>query len=330
MKMNKLWWRRVLSWRWIGPVVVVAIIAWAGPAKVWAMLARANLWLVVAALGMAVPLAVIKGIRWQMLLRTYQIDLPLGRSISMYAMGMTMAAVTPGHVGDFMKIFPLLQEGHAVARALACNVVDRLLDVAFVFLAGYAGMWYFSQSFSPQVRIVSLLAAVGLLAVVAAVARFHLVRKMAIRLVPAKYRSVIRDSWNDVVLGLFGHRFGRAVLLGLGTVVFWAGQFLAVFLCAKALALNVSFVYLSACVAIVTVASFVPITVAGAGTRDAIFIVLLSQTGVARQESVALSSLVLAVFAINCVTFYLMSLLSGSRSSAPARTGKPQAPPDGL
>ena len=38
----------------------------------------------------------------------------------------------------------------------------------------------------------------------------------------------------------------------------------------------------------------------GAGTRDAAFILLLGQMGIARQESLALSSLILAVFLVNC------------------------------
>ena len=62
-----------------------------------------------------------------------------------------------------------------------------------------------------------------------------------------------------------------------------------------------------------------PITVAGVGTRDAILVLLLGRIGISRQGSVALSSLVLAVFVANCVVFYLISAALGG-------PGAPQAP----
>ena len=56
-----------------------------------------------------------------------------------------------------------------------------------------------------------------------------------------------------------------------------------------------------------------PITVAGAGTRDAVFILLLGQVGIARQQSLAFSSLVLATYLVNCVVFYAISVILSVR-----------------
>ena len=104
----------------------------------------------------------------------------------------------------------------------------------------------------------------------------------------------------------------------LWTVVFWLVQFYAIYLCGLALALDISFVYLSACAAVGMVLSLLPITVAGVGTRDAVYILLLGQIGIARQQSLALSGLVLAVFLSNCVVFYIISAVLGGRGTTRA------------
>ena len=64
-----------------------------------------------------------------------------------------------------------------------------------------------------------------------------------------------------------------------------------------------------ACAAMAMVFSLLPITVAGVGTRDAAFILLLGQIGIAREESLALSSLILAVFLVNCGVLYIVSVV---------------------
>ena len=79
------------------------------------------------------------------------------------------------------------------------------------------------------------------------------------------------------------------------------------------LGLDISYIYLSACATVATGLSLLPITIAGVGTRDAVFIVLLGQIGIARQESLALSSLALAVFLVNCAIFYIISVVFENR-----------------
>jgi uncharacterized protein (TIRG00374 family) len=296
--------------RLIGPAVVVAAIYWAGPAKVWAVLSRADLKFVVAVIALAIPLAIIKGIRWRILLHNYDIGLTFRDSTSMYAMGMVLSAVTPGRVGDLVKIVLLIKKGFSAAKAIASNILDRLFDMVFVFLAGYGGMWYFSKSFASQLNIVNIIFLIVLvLGVVVAIKR-HLIKELALKLVPTQYHSAAIDSWNEIVNSLLRNRTRWILWLPLWTIVFWAVQFFALYLCAKALRIDVSFIYFSACAAVGMVLSLLPITVAGVGTRDATYILLLGQIGIAQQQSLALSTLVLAVFLANCVVFYAVSVIA--------------------
>jgi hypothetical protein len=68
---------------------------------------------------------------------------------------------------------------------------------------------------------------------------------------------------------------------------------------------------LSACVILVSLSSFLPVTVAGAGTRDALFLLLLAPLGVTHPEALALAGLNLILFLGNCVMFYAVSVAAG-------------------
>jgi len=307
MKFKRL--QKIVLWRLIGPAVVIAAIWWAGPAKVWVVLSKADLRFVAAAISLAVPFALIKGIRWQILLRNYDIELSFRDSTSMYATGMVLSAVTPGRVGDMVKIVMLIKKGCGIGKAIASNIFDRLFDVAFVLLVGYGGMWYFSQNFTSQLQIVNIIFVIVLVLLVVLALKRQLIKKLAIKLIPSQYRSAAIESWNEIISGLLKSRSRRIFWLILWTIVFWLVQFSAIYLCGLALEVDVSFIYLSACAAVAMLLSLLPITVAGIGTRDATFILLLGQIGITRQQSLALSSLVLSVFLANCAVFYLISVI---------------------
>ncbi len=288
---------------------MIAAIYWAGPAKVWAVLSKADLRFAAAAIALAIPMALIKGLRWEILLHGYDIDLGFRESTGMYATGMIFSAVTPGRVGDMVKIILLMKKGSSVGRAIACNILDRLYDVAFVVLAGYAGMWYFSGHFTSQLYIVNIIFLIAIALSFLFVLKRHLIKRLAIRLIPAQYRSAVRESWNEIIGSFWENQKTRILPLILLTIVFWFVQLFAIYLCGLAIGLDVSFVYLSACAVVATVLSLMPITVAGVGTRDAVFILVLGQIEIAREESLALSSVVLAVYLLNCVVFYLISVI---------------------
>jgi len=288
---------------------VIAALYWAGPAKVWAVLSKADIRFIAAAITLAIPMVLIKGIRWEILLRGYDINLGFRESTSMYATGMIFSAVTPGRIGDMVKIILLMKKGSSIGKAVACNVLDRLYDVAFVVLAGYAGMWYFSGQFTSQLHIVNIVFIVAIALLFLFMLKRHLFKRLAIRLIPAQYRSVVRDSWNEIIGAFWENQKTRILPLIGCTITFWFIQLSAIYLCGLGLGLDVSFIYLSACAVIATALSLTPITIAGIGTRDAVFILLLGQIGIAREESLALSSIALAVYLLNCVVFYLFSVI---------------------
>jgi uncharacterized protein (TIRG00374 family) len=203
--------RRLLSWRWIGPIVVVAALLYAGPRQVFDVLRRTNWLFVLAAAAIAFPQAGIRGVRWRSIVRLFGLKLSLKRSVGMYPMGMVLAAVTPGRLGEFGKIFSLRRLGCNLPVAATCNVFDRLADVAFMLLSGLVGMAFFAGRFASYTPYV----AAGLLVLVGAGALAIMHRRglgrLFARFVPEHMRDgfvrewdltlerVVRDGWPTAV-----------------------------------------------------------------------------------------------------------------------------------
>ncbi len=316
MKIDLSKFKKGWLWHLIGPVAVVVAVLLAGPTKVWTVVSEAKLNYIAAAVAMAVPLIILKAIRWKILLRCYDIKLGFAESASMYSMGMVLSAITPGRLGDLIKIVMLIKKGHSTAKAIASNIIDRLLDIPVVLLTGYFGMLYFSGHFASQLRIINIAGVIILAVLTTVVLKRHLVKKIAIKLVPAKYHDSAKESWYEIIGAFNRGNIVRTTQIVLWTFLFWGCQFYAIYLCAMAVGAEINLIYMCACAAVAMLLSLLPITVAGVGTRDVVYILLLSQVGITTQQSIAISGLVLAVFLSNCIIFYLTYALFANRGAA--------------
>ena len=298
------WW-----WHLIGPLAVIIAIVLAGPVKVWQVLANAKPGFIAAAAVMAIPIIIAKSLRWQLLLRSYSIKLGFAESTYMYSTAMVLSAVTPGKLGDMIKIVMLIKKGFSAAKAMASNVIDRCFDLAFVLLIGYFSMLFFSGKFTKQLHIINLIGLLLFGAWLLFIFKKHLLKKIFLKLIPAKYHAQAKQTWMEITDTFQKDKIVLLLGVVLWTLVHWFVYFFSIYLCSRAVNLEIPFIYMTGCAAVGTFLSLLPITVAGIGTRDGVYILLLAPLGIQTQQALALSAMVLAVFLLNCVIFYLISLL---------------------
>lgn len=299
--------RRFALWRLLGPCLLGVLLWRVGPARWWSQVRSADVLLFAAACAMAVPLALAKGWRWVHIVRAQGIELPLRQAIGIYSAGMLAGAVTPGKVGDLLKAYFLVERGADMGTSVAATVLDRLVDVGLVGLLALCGVVLLPGT--PASVLVGLVAAaaLGLAATAVVVWCPGLLERLLGRWQGAR--------WADRAIEEFGtfRRAFRAVgprwwpVVAVGTVAGWVPYYAAAWLCARALGLALSPVHLVAAVSVAAMLAMVPVTVAGAGTRDATFVVLLGTQGVSADAAVGLSTLVLATMVVNCGLFFLIS-----------------------
>ncbi|MFZ5829414.1 MAG: lysylphosphatidylglycerol synthase transmembrane domain-containing protein [Planctomycetota bacterium] len=282
-------------WRLAGPLLLGVMLWRVGPANIWSELRDADpLWFA-SACALSVPALAVKAYRWQTILRAAGHEVSLADCAGVYAAGSLAGAVTPGKVGDFAKAPLLASRGVPWKTGVAASLLDRALDATLLFVAGLGSLLMLPAlpGLPGQTILGASLAAGITLSVGVAVA--------IQRLFPRVFR-------------LSG--FGWWLVAGATTLGGLAPYFGSVYCCARALRLPLSLLDSTAGSAVAAVLSLLPVTVGGIGTRDAAFVTIFARRGVDAEHAIALSGLVLAWMAVNCVLFYAVARLCGHRQNS--------------
>jgi len=293
----------------LGPVILVLILLrLPRPVEVLALVSQSDVLLLLASLGINLLSIHIKVIRWQVLLRVRGIhyrtkDAWLALSSSLY-----LALLTPGRVGDLLRIQYLRHEKNApYAEGLASVVMDRLCDV--YVLVGFVAIAiaHYSGVVVGELRLVSwsvvALAAIGPLLL--------LVPGIAEKLGGALYRRVSGDPEGgdmNVFLAALRAQVGKALLVTLPLTV---GAFLVSFgqawLIALAMGLHISYFDIVCLTAVASLLSLLPISISGVGVREALFAVVFPSLGLSIEQGVSYGILMFVIVYLGAAGIGLIS-----------------------
>ncbi|MBS4095606.1 MAG: flippase-like domain-containing protein [Sulfuricella sp.] len=205
-----------------------------------------------------------------------------------------LAAVTPGRVGEVVKIGFLKGAGVPFSRSLIIVLVERGYDAFFLMVTGGIGIFYFSAFYYRSAYSWAVAAAIALGLVIPAF--FLLYRfvfpRMAKKLGPLMRRwvpAIVADHWSEIRVefpSMFSRIFGVMTAYSLILVVVNIGQ---VYFLAKAFGMDIGFFYIGFAYAVATVVTLLPISVSGLGTREACYIFLLGLAGISPEAATLFS-----------------------------------------
>lgn len=248
----------------IGPLLLVLI--WQGNSElIHKTLSSWSPTLVLLAAVLYVPYAVLRVVRWRLLLRIQGIEYGFRTSFRIYYATSFLGMLTPGRVGELSRL-SYLQRDHGVPRskALAGVVVDRLHDLAMLLLIS-SGLLLV-----PDLQgIVALIWCVATFASLALL--FPFVGNLLLGLAPLSRsrREGLRD-WLAVYhtyLLSFATRAHFAPILVTGAGALLYAAMMAIL--QRAVGVNLSMDVAGGVGALGTLASMLPISFLGIGTRDA-------------------------------------------------------------
>ena len=218
--------------------------------------------------------------RWNLLLAVREQALPLGRAWGIYAIGLFLGSVTPGRLGDLAKAWYVRGEGQVDwDQALAGALTDRLFDVAFMaVLAVWAlfqleprGLW------SGGGMGLYMVSGLGFALFFATDWRRWLQQRRAF--------AFLLGLKDEVVHLVRGAGPGAALLTLLGFAVY----FTQTVLLARALGLMLAPGDVVAAIVLVGLAAFLPISVAGFGTREGLLALVFAHRAVPNSLEMALA-----------------------------------------
>ena len=298
-------WLRV-GLRLLGPVLLVVVLWKIGdPQKLWTTLKGAGLLELVAACLLILPAVHLKVERWRTLLRACGHRYSLGRAYQAFLASVYLGLLTPGHVGDALRVQYLRHDLDVpYAEGLAISVMDRMCDV-YTLLAFVAfGIVHFATVLTGEVLFVAWVS----VAVLALVPLALLLPGLAERLMGRVYARVARDPDGEGLacfLAVVRKQVGKPLLLAMPLSVAATGFNYAQGFCgSEALGLGLSFVDVMAMMAAASLLGLLPISVSGVGVREAFLALLFPALGLAAAQGVAFG---LVVF----VAAYLTPVLLG-------------------
>ncbi|XYH96199.1 lysylphosphatidylglycerol synthase transmembrane domain-containing protein [Sorangium sp. So ce1128] len=264
----------------------------------------------------------LKVVRWDALLRARDIRYPLRRAWSAYLTSLYVGMLTPGRVGDVLRIRYLRHDlGVPYAEGLATVVMDRLCDL--YVLAAFVAVGVARYSAVIAGRLAWLTWGGIALTVLAPLAL--LIPGLAERVLLAVSRRIVKEpaqgaepgAASRFLVALRAH-VGRGLLFTLPvTVATFVVNFVQGYLIAKALGVPLSLFDVTCLLAIANLLGLLPISIAGVGVRELFFSLVFPSLGFTAEHGVSFGLLVFAVIYLVVVALGFVSWQVAPPPSAP-------------
>lgn len=291
-------------WTWIGKYLFTAIV-------LWVVYTRLNLqqfgelfasinwtWWIVAWLGYCVTQALCTR-RWQILLQAMASRVAYLRLLGLYWVGMFFNLFFPSFIGgDVWRVVDLHRQtrrGHEAAISVLADRYSGLVAMGILALVASFGLiplWH-------QLPMKSLLFAMIVLFLAGICLLYARVRQLvatALRVVPSQRLHDLWDRFSEALANLQRTPNALRDVLILSLVVQWVNILVYQWL-AYALGARLPFYYFYILVPVITILSMLPVTIGGAGVREALCLILLVPLGMTRVQAVGLG---LLWFSVHC------------------------------
>ncbi len=287
----------------IGPAVLIVLLMTTDTSSVMATLSLADPWLFLGALLGWILNVFVKTWRWRRILAWQGIEIGYRQAATWYLAGNFLGGVSPGRLGELIKVAFIRDMGHPMGKALFGSVLDRLFDLIVLPMVAVAGMALYGALFSQEIGVVGL---AGVLALVGLGILWKGRRLLALPvrvLMPQEMRDKASLTVDDFMRDFQRLRWKDYAWVGSVTAACWVLYAASLYLLALALQLPVDPVYCGVAVLVSALAGLLPVTVSGVGTRDAVLSGFFARVGLTTADAIALSTLILGLN-VMIVLFY--------------------------
>lgn len=293
-----------VSIRLIGPILLIAVL-WSldDKAALWRAIKSCDPLLLVAALLLNVPVVHLKVERWRDLLAARGHRYPLKRSYAAVLSSIYLGMLTPGRVGDVLRIQYVRQEiGVPYAEGLAATVMDRFCDLYVLAAVVALGTLHFASALNSDLTYMSWVA----VTIAFFAPTLFLLKGPAELFTHALSRLTVR--WHtslNALLEALRAMVGRALFVAIPlTIAGFAIVYAQGWVIARAMGIDLSYLDVASLLATTSLLGLMPISVSGVGVRELFLALVFPALGLLAEEGVVFG---LLVFVCN----YLAVVLAG-------------------
>lgn len=294
--------------RYFGILILLIILLKIDVGNLLSIIYQIDILYLAAAIILNIPLLVLKSYRWNRLLNMQNIKYSLFQSFFIYLGSLYIGFVTPGRLGEFTKALHLRSDkGISLSKGMSSVLIDRLFDMYLLIILGIIGIWKFGilgkMSGASMILFIFVIFAPLLMLNERFTERFlNLLYNLAI---VKKFKGNIEEKFEDFYSGINQMVNPKLLFSAFLTLLSYMVFFIQCYIIAIAMSISINFVTITLFMAISNLVSFIPISVSGLGTRDAILIYLFSLIDLKPEIAVSYAFIVF-------ITFFVCGGLMGS------------------
>lgn len=303
--------RLLVRWglRLIGPILLLVVIArLEEPEAILATLRRADPWLLGAAFALSLVAIHMKVVRWQWLLRRRSISYPAGRAWAAFLGSTYIGMLTPGRVGDVLRVSYLRHDrGVPLSEGLASVVMDRLCDLYVLGLFVAYGVLRFAPVLRGELGYAAWVGLAGVVLLPALLFIPGLLDRSLSRLASRLSRQHGAAGTERFLVAIRAQLGAALIPILVLTGATFGVNYVQGYLMARSLGLEIAMVDIVGLLAISSLLGLLPISVSGLGLRELFFALAFPLLGLSAASGVTFGLLVFAALNLLLVVLGLIS-----------------------
>ncbi len=234
---------------------------------------------------------ITRSLRWQTVLNSLGINISKIQCINLHWLGLFVGVITPGRLGELVKVYFLKNKGFDGFRSFFNIVVDRVIDILTLLSFGVLIFLFFLKDIGIYVICF------GIIVLFVMILIFLLIGQKSFlnRFLPKDFKEYNRFTFNKLIKGIKGLRIKEIFSFLIYFILAWSFHFTARYFVALSLGLDLSFIDVSVASILMAIVVILPISVAGLGTREAVAIYVFSLFGLNKEIALIFSLLVFSM-----------------------------------
>lgn len=282
----------------IGVTLFIYIVIKLDAANIIKNISTARLSYIVAGYCLTFPFLAAKSFRWRIVLEAYGIFISYGQASILYLIGLFTGHATPGQIGELARVYYLRRLGHSSLSSGMSILIDRLSDIMLLIILNIPIIWIFKDIVGIQVSTPAIFM-VFLIFTTAIIIFIVFYKEIGFKL-GSVYEWFIQKfedkTGAEIKNNLFLFKKIPLFSVAFLTVISYAFNFFRLYLLLVSLDVRLPLLYLVSGLALVSLISLLPISVAGMGTRDITLIAIFSHLGIRSEIAISYSFLILGLY----------------------------------
>lgn len=262
------------------------------------IVSKANLGFLILGSVLIIAEAIVKSWKLKVMVETYA-DYSFKDSFKTYLIGLFFGTVTPGRIGDLIKIYNLKKTTHIkTITGMGILIVERFIEMITLIILAVAGLFIVMSQVKSEMMVAALIvAAIILLALIIILMNENYTKRLG-RLfykfiIPSKFHERLKKNFDEFYQGVKKviHNYKS---LGFSILLSFCGWIIIstrAFLYALSLGIRVNYFYFLFFIPAIIMVELIPVSVMGLGTREYALILLFSTLGVSKEYAFSLSLL---------------------------------------